>query len=349
MAMRMAYTAAMGATGPATPQDVVSGVAGAPRFPLSQIPTPLQRTGRLAQRLGCPPLYVKRDDLTGLALGGNKVRKLEYLLGHALDDGCDMIITGGGPGSNHCMTTAAAAQVAGLDCLLVLYGTVPATEPGTLTLARQAGAEIRFTGESDRSSVDRYLEPVADEQRSRGRRPYVIPRGGATPVGSLGYVQALMELADQVSAGGLHPGALLVATGSCGTQAGLLAGAIAADRHWPIVGASVSRPVAECQQRVRALARACTERLGVRPPRPEDVVVLDARGPGYGRPSPEGERCARLAAETDGLLLDPVYTAKALAKVPTVTTLEGDIVFWHTGGTAAAVAASADRARMWAS
>jgi D-cysteine desulfhydrase len=317
------------------------GVGEAPRFPLAILPTPLVRAHRLERELRCPPLYVKRDDMTGFALGGNKVRKLEYLIGQARRQGCDMIITGGGPGSNHCMTTAAAARVAGMACVLVLFGNPPSQPPTALTLARRFGAHVRFTGDDDRSSVDRHLAVVADEHRARGRTPYVVPRGGATPIGSLAYAQACTEVAAQMAQLGVDPELLLVATGSCGTQAGLVAGTIAGGASWRVVGASVSRPVDECLARIDALARACTDRLAARPPRPDEVTVMDARGPGFGRPSDAGRRAAALAADTEGMLLDPVYTAKALGHLSQVRDVTGPIVFWHTGGLASAIAAGA--------
>lgn len=307
------------------------------RFPLAHLPTPLQRTDALERALRCPPLYVKRDDLTGFALGGAKVRTLEHLVGAALDDGCDVLVTGGGPSSNHCLTAAAAARVAGMACVVVCYGDPPARPPAALTLARRFGAQVRFTGDADRVSVDRQLDVIADMQRGSGRRPYVVARGGATPQGSLAQAYAVAELSAQLAERAVEPELVVVATGSCGTQAGLLAGTIAAGAGWRVVGASVSRPVDECVARVAALARACTERLGVRPPGPQEVSVVDARGPGFGQPSEAGRRCARLAAETEGLVLDDVYTAKALAEVPTLAS-GGPVVFWHTGGVVSAVA-----------
>jgi D-cysteine desulfhydrase len=321
------------------------GVGGAPRFPLAVLPTPLVRAHRLERALRCPPLYIKRDDMTGFALGGNKVRKLEYLIGRARQQGCDMIITGGGPGSNHCMTTAAAARVAGMSCVLVLFGNPPSQPPAALTLARRFGARVRFTGDDDRTSVDPRMTAVADEHRAQSRTPYIIPRGGATPTGSLAYAQACTELAAQLAQHDVDPELLLVATGSCGTQAGLVAGTIADNAAWRVVGASVSRTVDECVARIDALARTCTDRLGARLPRPDEVTVMDARGPGFGRPSDSGRRYAALAADTEGILLDPVYTAKALAQLSQLRDVTGPIVFWHTGGLASAIAAGADPAR----
>lgn len=307
-----------------------------PRFALALLPTPLQPAERLARALGSGPIHVKRDDLVGFALAGNKARKLEFLLADALERGSDTLVTGGGPGSNHCQAAAAAARVGGLDCRLVLYGGEPERAPTGLRLARAFGAEIRFTGDPDRSSVDRGLERTAAELVEAGRRPYVVPRGGASPLGSVGYALAVEELAGQLACGGVTPEVVVVATGSCGTQAGLVAGTVAAGRPWRIVGAAVSRPIEECRARVLELARGCAALLGLPPADDGDVDVRDARGPGYGVPSPEGRKAARLAAEQEGLLLDHTFTAKAMAALVELVRegLRGPMVFVHTGGTA---------------
>ncbi len=307
-----------------------------PRFPLAALPTPLKRAERLERALGSPPIYVKRDDLTGFALAGNKARKLEFLLADALERSSDLMLTGGGPGSNHCQATAAAARTAGLACLLILHGDQPQKEPANLRLARSFGAEVRFTWDPDRSSVDRGLEEAARELRVQGRRPFLVPRGGATALGAVGYAVALEELDRQLSVDGIEPGVLVVATGSGGTQAGLVAGTVAAGRRWRVIGASVSRPVEECRDRVLRLARGCADLLDWPPAEEHHVHVRDARGPGYGVASPEAAEAARLAANTEGLLLDPVFTAKALAELIAIVRggLEAPAVFIHTGGLA---------------
>jgi D-cysteine desulfhydrase len=311
-----------------------------PRFPLAALPTPLLRAERLERALGAPPVYLKRDDLTGFALAGNKARQLEYLVGEAVALGCDSLVTGGGPGSNFCQAAAAAARVAGLRCVLVLYGGEPSTCPTNLALARAAGAEVRFTGRPERESVDPALDAAAAELRAAGCRPYLVPRGGATATGAVGYALAVAELAAQLDAERATPELVLVATGSGGTQAGLVAGTLAGGHRWRVVGASVSRPVGECAARVLTLARAAAALLGLPEPAARHVDVRDARGPGYGIPSAEGERAAGLAAAAEGLLLDPVFTAKALALLARLVEegVGGQIVFWHTGGIPAALA-----------
>jgi D-cysteine desulfhydrase len=304
------------------------------RFPLALLPTPLQPAARLSAALAGPPILVKRDDLTGFALAGNKARKLEYLLGDALATGSDVLLTGGGPESNHCQAAAAAARVAGLACELVLYGNEPQQARPNLELARRFGASVRFTGDPERASVDGALADRAEQLRAAGRRPYLVPRGGATPVGAVGYALAVNELAGQLAELGTDPEVVLVATGSCGTQAGLVAGTVAAGRGWRVVGATVSRPPAECRDRVLRLARGCAALLRSPAPEERDVELVDARGPGYGVASADGDAAASLAAVAEGLLLDPVFTAKAMAVlVATIGKgLPGPAVFVHTGG-----------------
>ena len=212
------------------------------RYPLAALPTPLVRSRRLERVLDSPPILVKRDDLTGFALAGNKARKLEFLPGDALAGGCDVLVTGGGPGSNHCQATTAAARVAGLSCHLVMYGTERAPVHPNLALARCLDATVSFTGQDDRGSVDPTLAEVTDGLAAAGHHPYVIPRGGATAVGAAGYGLAVAELAGQLRSLEIEPEIVIVATGSCGTQAGLLAGVTAHSLPWRIVGATVSGP-----------------------------------------------------------------------------------------------------------
>jgi D-cysteine desulfhydrase len=315
-------------------------VSRPPRVPLAALPTPLQRAERLERALGAPPLYLKRDDLTGFALAGNKARQLELLVGEAAALGCDSLVTGGGPGSNFCQAAAAAARVAGLRCVLVLYGREPSPASTNLALARAFGAEVRFTGRPERESVDPALEAAAAELEAAGCRPYRVPRGGATAVGAAGYALAVAELAAQLETERVTPELLVVATGSGGTQAGLVAGTLAGGHRWRVVGASVSRPVTECAARVLALARGAAALLGLPAPAAGQVEVHDVRGPGYGIASIEGGRAAGLAAATEGLLLDPVFSAKALGLLARLVAegAGGPLVFWHTGGIPAALA-----------
>jgi len=305
-----------------------------PRFPLAALPTPLQRARRLEAAIDAPPIWIKRDDLVGFALAGNKARKLELLVADALEQGCDVLLTGGGPGSNHCQAAAAAARVAGLECRLVMHGIEPVPPPSNLRLSRAFGAQVSFTDDPDRASVDAALEAAAEELRAAGRPPYTIPRGGATPLGAAGYALAAEELAGQLAAEEVEAATVVVANGSSGTQAGLVAGAAVLALPWRVIGAGTSRDPQESRRRVLELATGCADLLRVTGPEPEAVRVRDARGPGYGRPSPAAREAAELAARTEGLLLDPVFTAKAMATLIEVVRegAEGPLVFVHTGG-----------------
>jgi D-cysteine desulfhydrase len=310
----------------------VGSLLDQPRIRLGTLPTPLQHAPRLSAAAGLE-IWLKRDDLTGLGLGGNKVRGLEFLLADARGQGCDHLVTGGGPGSNWAMLAALAARTRGLESVLVCYGD-PTPPVGNMLLATTAGAEIRFTGDPDRASVDVMVETVAAELRAAGRRPYPLGRGGATPVGALGYVAASQELAIQCADVGLVPAAIWLATGSCGTHAGLWAGA-----HWQrlgdVIGVTVSRPVTECVTRVEGIARATAARIGVQPPDRAPTIIGGHIGPGYGHRSAEGDAAAWLVARTEGVFLDPVFAAKAMAGLLAVARrgeVEGPVVFLVTGG-----------------
>jgi D-cysteine desulfhydrase len=309
------------------------------RVPLAFLPTPIMEAPRLAAVLAGPRLWIKRDDLTGFGFGGNKIRGLEFLLADALAHQADTLITGAAPQSNYVRATAAAATHAGLHMVAVYSGTPPPQIQGNYRLTRLLGAEIRFTGNPDRASVDGAIEETALELRLVGRRPYAIPRGGASVLGTLGYVQAVYELAEQCAAKGIVPDAIVLATGSCGTQAGLLAGVHLLRLPWRIEGFTVSRPVDEVQARVLSLAQAAIERLGfTRALAPSDVIVHGGFiGDGYGIPTPEGAEAIRLVARCEGIFLDPTYTGKAMAGFLAYTrekrfTHEETILFLHTGG-----------------
>ncbi len=285
-----------------------------PRFPLAVLPTPLVR-GRHW------PVWFKRDDLAGFAAAGHKARQLEFLVGDALAQGCDVVVTGGGPGSNFVPAAAVAAAVAGLDCEVLIYG--PARRHPNVDAAVAAGAHVQFTGDPDRTRHDDAIADFSAKLAAGGRHPYAIPRGGATPVGAAGMAVAAAELGD------IEPGTIVVATGSGGACAGLAAGA---PPGWRVLGASVSRPVDEAAAQVNRLAAECATLLAL--PAPPAVELVDVRGPGFGLPSEEGEEAARIALQTEGLRLDPVYTAKAFALLLHLVD-EGTpepIVFWHTYG-----------------
>lgn len=301
---------------------------------LAATPTPLHLAPRLSAELDVE-VWLKRDDLTGFGLGGNKTRGLEFLVADAARSGCDCLVTGAGPQSNWAFLAALAARVHGLEPTLVYYGD-PVAPAGNLRLAMLIGADIRFTGDPARESVDAALDDFAGQLRTRGRRPYVVPRGGATPHGALGYVRGAAELSAQLAHHGLDPAEVWVATGSCGTQAGLVAGAAPAGLAATITGVTVSRPAPECRQRIADLAAGAAALAGAEPTSDEAVVVVDGYvGPGYGAASADGQRAAQLVARTEGIFLDPVFGAKAMAALidrAEAGQLAGPTVFVVTGG-----------------
>jgi D-cysteine desulfhydrase family pyridoxal phosphate-dependent enzyme len=307
-------------------------------LPLAHRPTPVEPLDRLAEWLGGPQLFVKRDDQTGLALGGNKARKLEHLCAEALAQGCDVLVTGGGPQSNHCRMTAAAANRLGLACHLALAGETPETPTGNLLLDHLLGAELHATGARGYYEIEASIEAVADEVRSAGGRPYAIPVGGASVTGALGYVDAARELADQLS-GPLDW--IVLADGSGGTHAGLLAGL---DGPTRILGIDVgTRP--DLDERVPELAEATAAAAGRPPPGGEIHVDHTRFGAGYGKPTPECLEAIRATARLEGLILDPVYTGKAMAGLIGWVregrfTDQHSVLFWHTGGAPALFAGS---------
>jgi D-cysteine desulfhydrase len=312
-----------------------------PRVELALLPTPLVRAERLESALGAGPIFLKRDDLTGFGIAGNKARTLEFLLGAALADGADVFVAAGSPSSNFCAAAAMAARVAGLDCDLLFPGEEPSSPVTNVELARAAGARLVFDVVESRDQLDDAVVAHADGLRAHGRRPYAVPRGGTTPTGVLGYAHAARELAEQSRIAGVSPRTVVVATGSGGTQAGLLAGRAWCGSSWRLVGAGVSRPAPEMADRILQLARAGAAALGLDEPDPGDVDVRDCRGPGFGIASAEDRVSARLALAHEGLLLDDYSGAKALTLFRTLLAsgAETPAVFWHTGGVAAALTA----------
>jgi D-cysteine desulfhydrase len=302
------------------------------RIPLAVLPTPLVATPRLADALGLGSLYVKRDDLTGFAVAGNKARPLEFLLAAAVREGADTLVTGGAPGSNFCAAAAAAAQRAGLACHLVIAGD-PVPPGPALALALAWGAAVRWTHDADRAGVDRALPAAAEELTAQGHRPHVIPRGGACATGAVGYALAAFELAGQLAGHGIRRAQVVAPVGSGGSLAGLVAGNALLGGPWALAGGSASRPAGQMSRRVLDLAAGCLALLaGDRAPACEGAVeVADVRGPGHGLPSAEGAAAAELAMRTEGLMVDPVYTAKALSLLASQP-VTGPVVFWHTGG-----------------
>ena len=315
------------------------GLLNCPRVPLACLPTPLVEASRLAKITGGPRLWIKRDDMTGFGFGGNKIRGLEFLLADALAQGADTLVTGAAPQSNHVRATATVAAHAGLSMVAVYSGSPPAKIEGNYRLTHLTGAEIRFTHDPERASVDGAIEVVAEELRAAGRKPYTIPRGGASVLGTLGYVLAVRELAEQCVAQGIVPDVIVLATGSCATHAGLVAGVQALSLPWRIEGFTVSRPVEEVRKRVLALAQAALDKLGLQGAITDQAVIVHGGfiGEGYGIPTAEGADAIRIAARSEGIFLDPTYTGKALAGYMAYCRTghfhPGEtVIFLHTGG-----------------
>ena len=305
-----------------------------PREPLASLPSPLQPAPRLSDALGIE-IWVKRDDLLGLGLGGNKARPLEFLMGDALVKNSDVIVTGSGPQSNWSMLAALAARRCGLDSIVCFYGDRPRESRGNLLLHGLIGTDVRWTSESTRESVDTMIGSVAESLRQDGKHPYVIPRGGATPRGSLGYLVGAEEISSQCRDAGLHNATVWLATGSCGTQAGLVTG-VAAGLLSAVVGVTVSRPVEECRSRVLEIAQAAAVLAGTTPATANIVTVLDGYiGGGYGVPTAEGAAAAALVLSTEGIFLDPPFCAKGMASLVDAAaqgSIAGPVIFLVSGG-----------------
>lgn len=308
------------------------------RHVLGLWPTPLQRLTALEAVLRCGPLYLKRDDLTGFGLAGNKTRACEYLVGDAVAAGADVLVTGGAPGSNFVGAAALAARVGGLDCEVLVSGAAPDRLPVTLELARRAGATLRFTG-AGREELDRLVSSHADLLRDAGRVPYPVPRGGATAVGALGFATAASELAGQLPD---DDAVVVLPTGSGASLAGFLAGRSMIGARWTTYGVSVSRPTADLLPHVLELAGRCAALLGAAPPDRADVRLTDAVGRGFGRVTEEDRRNVLLALRTEGLLFDSTYGAKAITAVLGLAEPGRTLVLWHTGGMPGALKLLAD-------
>jgi len=327
---------------------VQSALARQPRLPLAHLPTPIHDAVRLREALGgparCPRILIKRDDLTALGLGGNKARKLEYLVADAQAQGATTLITTGAVQSNHARMTAAAACVAGMRCVLVL--TTTTEEPalaGNLLLDHLYGAAVRLVPSIDPMLAvgqdEAVVAAVVAEEQSHGRKPYVIPVGGSSGIGVLGYVGGTAELVAQLGDAGVTPSRLYYASGSRGTQAGLTLGALLCEAPYRVYGVAVSAGEAEKIERARRIANEAATRLEL-PERLElshlatDQLFI---GDGYGIPTSGGLEAIDLLARSEAILLDPCYTSKGMAALiqhvrsgelgPSET-----VVFLHTGG-----------------
>ena len=311
------------------------------RIHLCHQPTPLEEMPRLTAALGGPRLWIKRDDCTGLATGGNKTRKLEFLMAAAQDAGANMVVTQGAVQSNHVRQTAAAAAKLGMKCHAVLERRVPDVassyeKTGNVLLDHMFGATVEFRP----SGLDMNAEAqaVTNSLRDAGNNPYFIPGGGSNEIGALGYVSSAQEILQQIKAQNLEPKLIVVATGSAGTQAGLVAGFHAHDCDIPIMGISVRQPHDVQVENVYQLAVKTAALLTDRSLPRFRVLVDDGYvGPGYGIPTEGTIAATNMLAQHEGILLDPVYSGKGMAgligRIETGEITEnGDVIFLHTGG-----------------
>jgi D-cysteine desulfhydrase len=306
--------------------------------------TPMERAQNLSAALGGPEIWIKRDDLLGLAAGGNKTRKLEFLVADALAQGCDTLITVGAPQSNHCRLTLAAANKEGLKCRLVLEQRVPGSyksdASGNNFLYNLLGVEA-ITVMNAGDDLNGEMQKIAGELEAKGRKGYIIPGGGSNALGALGYVACAHEIAAQSFEQGVSFDAVVVASGSCGTHSGLLVGAKNVNFDAPITGINVRRPRAEQELNLLKLAVETARLLDIEAPTASDITALDEWvGPGYSLPTDEMVEAVRMTARTESVLLDPVYSGKAMAGLIGLTRRgyfkHGQrILFLHTGGSPA--------------
>ncbi len=317
------------------------------RFPRRRYtpgPTPIEPLTRLSRELGGPEIWIKRDDLLGLAGGGNKTRKLEFLVADAMAKGFDTLVTTGAIQSNHCRLTAAAAAKEGLKCRLVLEqrvaGSYDAKASGNNLLFDLLGVEAVQVVEAD-TDLAAAMQAIVDDLAKKGRKAYVIPGGGSNALGAVGYAACAQELMGQLFDAQLSLDHIVCASGSAGTHAGLLAGLVGLNTGIPVTGISVRRPRVEQESLVRSLTKDCADVLGTASPTRRDVAVLDDWvGPGYSLPSPEMVEAVRMTAALEGVLLDPVYTGKAMAGLIGLARdgrwRAGEkVLFLHTGGSPA--------------
>jgi D-cysteine desulfhydrase len=311
-----------------------------PRLNYGVYPTPIEEASRFREALGrnAPRIFIKRDDYTGPGFGGNKVRKLEYALAKASASGAEVVITIGGVKSNHARVTAAMCAKLGLRCILILNSAAVTHEglkPASLTIDELFGAEvIRVANSEDRASM---AESVAEKLRGEGKNVAVIPLGASTPLGAFGFVRAVQEAKAQFEAIDTRIDYIFHSSSSGGTQAGIVAGCQLFDwRDVKIAGVSADDPSASISEQIGGIIRGVGEALDAQ--LSEDVRVLDEyTGPGYGVPSAQGDEATGLLARTEGVILDPVYTAKAMAALidwvrKSRLTENDNVLFWHTGG-----------------
>jgi D-cysteine desulfhydrase family pyridoxal phosphate-dependent enzyme len=319
------------------------------RFPLAQLPTPIEELKSLSRELGGPELLIKRDDQTGLAFGGNKTRKLEFLVGQALEQGANTLVTAGAAQSNHCRQTAAAAAKAGLRCELLLNGTKPELPNGNLLLDELLGARIHWVQRFEREAK---LRELSDQLRQEGRNPYVIPVGGSNGVGATGYVLAMVEMVEQLRGINRRVDHVVFASSSGGTQAGIVVGAKVTGFDGKLHGVSVDkddRGGAPYEDELADIANETAKYIGFDAQFAARDFNVDYSylGGGYGVVSDLEREAIRLLGSREGIVLDPVYTGRstgALIDLIRKKTFRSDetVLFWHTGGAPALFAYAKD-------
>ena len=304
-----------------------------PRLNFAHLPTPIETLPRLSEALGGLRLLIKRDDQTGLAFGGNKTRKLEFLVAEARDRGAKTLISGGALQSNHCRQTAAAAARFGFECILVLTGDIPEQPSANLLLDQLFGAQVVYV--SDRKDRDRILQQTFDHAAEKGMKPYLVPYGGSSPTGALGYAFAMKELMDQ----NVHADWIVLATSSGGTHAGLVLGQQVFGYKGKVLGFSIDESEEWLRTHVSELASSASEKLGNRIEFTPDEVLANADycKAGYGVLAEPEREAIHLFARHEGILLDPVYTGRAAAGMIDLIRKEffkkdETVLFLHTGG-----------------
>jgi len=308
-----------------------------PSIPLAPHPTPIDELSRLRVALGpdCPRLLMKRDDLLSFGQGGNKVRKMQTVAAEARRAGADLLITCGGVQSNHARVTAAVGAVLGMNVVLVANGAAPSTLTGNARLDALFGADVRYV--SSREERATTMAKIADDARAAGRRPFVVPLGASTPLGAMGFARGVEELATSPH----RPTVILHATSSGGTQAGLIMGCALFGLQTQIIGVSADDPADVLGATIAELLRGAAHALGASPTSlgADAAIHVDDTfvGAGYGVPTPASTDATELLARTEGIVVDPVYTAKAMAGLIArvrrgVWTRDDTVLFWHTGG-----------------
>jgi len=303
------------------------------RLNFAHLPTPIEELPRLSDHLAGPRILIKRDDQTGLAFGGNKTRKLEFLIAEARDQGAKMLISGGAMQSNHCRQTAAAAARYGFECALVLTGELPAEPSANLLLDNLFGAKVIAV--PDRKDRDRILQETFDNAVADGKKPYLVPYGGSSPTGALGYAFAVEEFMQQ----NVHADWFVFGTSSGGTHAGLVLGQRGFGYQGKVLGISIDESEEWLKNHVSMLASDASEKLGQRIEFTPDEVLANADycGAGYGILTDAEREAVKLFAKYEGLLLDPVYTGRAAAGMIDLIRKgffkkDEKVLFWHTGG-----------------